>query len=290
MAVLPSIHGNIPGSQRLLPLARAAVSLLLLAVAADALFGLVRPWLAPGPELTEAPFQETGTINPESTAGPGGGVGSTLASARDLFGVPPNEPVPEPVQAPETRLALELRGVWVAERPEASLAIIEADREARYFRIGETVAEGATLHRVEAARVLLRRGGRFEALSLPRESLIPATEAPGPAGDSDGGVDLVGYRERFKADPRQFARLIRLIPVQRQGRLEGYRLLPGLDRALFTGLGLETGDLVTAVNGIRVGEAGAAERIIAELAGAPRVRVDLVRDGRAMALDYGLEG
>ena len=77
--------------------------------------------------------------------------------------------------APATSLGLVLRGVLRAQPASASAAMIAVGTApAQAFLIGQTVS-GATIEGIEIDRVLLRVGGRLEALAFP---ISPAAVAP----------------------------------------------------------------------------------------------------------------
>jgi general secretion pathway protein C len=81
---------------------------------------------------------------------------------------------PDPSAAPPTRLAIELRGAVLA-RPEAASSawIAAANGPVRSYRIGETVASGATLKSVAVDHVLLNVSGQVERLDSPRRKAAP---------------------------------------------------------------------------------------------------------------------
>lgn len=70
-------------------------------------------------------------------------------------------------EAPETRLSLELKGVFSSTQAQSSTALIaERGKPASYYRIGEQLPGGATLDRVATNHVELLRNGRRERLSF----------------------------------------------------------------------------------------------------------------------------
>ena len=63
------------------------------------------------------------------------------------------------VAAPETRLNLELQGVFTNNNPDLSSAIIaERGKNGELFAIGDRVPGNALLHAVEQDHVLIKRG------------------------------------------------------------------------------------------------------------------------------------
>lgn len=112
-----------------------------------------------------------------------------VASARDiadmeLFGRAENAEVAA-VDAPETRLQLELQGVFLGTADGTSSAIVaERNRDGRLFFVGDRMPGNAELVRVLEDRIVLRRGGALETLRFPE-----AGAARGFAASTAAGVD-----------------------------------------------------------------------------------------------------
>ena len=93
-------------------------------------------------------------------------------AALNLFGESGKAPVKEVVAAPETRLNLELQGVFTNNNPDLSSAIIaERGKNGELFAIGDRVPGNALLHAVEQDHVLIKRGSRLEKLLFPKQRL-----------------------------------------------------------------------------------------------------------------------
>ena len=90
----------------------------------------------------------------------------------NLFGESGKAQVKEVVAAPETRLNLELQGVFTNNNPDLSSAIIaERGKNGELFGIGDRVPGNAFLHAVEQNHVLIKRGTRLEKLLFPKQRL-----------------------------------------------------------------------------------------------------------------------
>ena len=99
----------------------------------------------------------------------------------NLFGESGKAQVKEVVAAPETRLNLELQGVFTNNNPDLSSAIIaERGKNGELFGIGDRVPGNAFLHAVEQNHVLIKRGTRLEKLLFPKQRLniTSANSAP----------------------------------------------------------------------------------------------------------------
>ncbi len=88
-----------------------------------------------------------------------------------LFGNAPIKTVttdkPAPVKAPETRLKLELLGVFFDKKTKEGWAIIsEPGKPHKSYKIGDKLPGDSTLHSLEEERIILSRNNRHESLTL----------------------------------------------------------------------------------------------------------------------------
>jgi general secretion pathway protein C len=117
--------------------------------------------------------------------------------ARNLFGKANVEGnAPAVYNAPETHLRLTLEGVFQAEVPEESAAIIaEQGRPGELFLVGGKMPGNATLTEVHADRIVMRRGSVFETLRFSDEpSMLTANSHDEPAllpDAMEGGENVV---------------------------------------------------------------------------------------------------
>jgi general secretion pathway protein C len=192
-----------------------------------------------------------------------------------------------PVDAPETRLNLILRGVLATGSPYARAIVSAAGGDELSYRVGDHLPGGATLDQVLADRVILQRAGRFEALYLPKEadagSNMSSFERSGPdlaSPSSDVSAQLQDVRQRILDDPSQAFSFARVQPVMEGGKLKGYRLSPNRERQLFRQLGLRPGDVVTSVNGIALDDPATVGMVLTQLTNAPELTLTLDRGGR----------
>ncbi len=250
--------------------------------------------------------QETQTAPPpvlawEPAAGqPTAGQGLNQVAALHLFGSAEQPAVAPaaPVDAPDTRLNLELRGVMATESSALARAIIATrGGDELIYKVGDALPGGASLHAIHADRVILRRNGRFETLRLPKESTdglaaaVPVAagrRAGAPPAQQSLGESVRLYRQKLQSNPQALASLARIQPVMTEGRLTGYRLSPNEERQLFNRLGLRSGDIVTEVNGISVADSARIGELFSELSTAQRLSVVLQRRGRPTTISINL--
>lgn len=194
----------------------------------------------------------------------------------------------EALDAPETQLNLELKGVIATGITERARAIIATDDEGdKNYSVGDEIAAGAQLRAVHADRVILERRGELETLHLPYleedglEFTAGATEN-GEAEDVDDAVEVpdevAGLRDDLREDPTQITEIIRPSPYQEDGEMIGFRVFPGQMRDEFQALGLRPGDVVTAINGRPLDSPAAAMELLNELEDATSVQLTVLRD------------
>jgi general secretion pathway protein C len=188
----------------------------------------------------------------------------------------------EEEQAPDTQLSLELRGTIAASEEHRALAIIaERGGAERVYFIGDAVPGGATLHAVHLDRVLLRRGGRLEALRLPRSDESPGARRAAAAVPhaSAPPARAASVQQVVEQSAAGLTEIIRPQPVFKDGRQQGYRVYPGRQRQQFAQLGLRPGDLITQINGMALDDPARGMEIFRSLADATSVTVTVDRNG-----------
>lgn len=211
-------------------------------------------------------------------------------------------------------LALALRGTVAERDPTTGVAVIGDGQNERAYRVGDEIDTGVSLVEVHPDHVVILRDGTRESLILPREASGAAQ--PGPIFDlsaanasarkpaaassattpdsapvsyqppqlANGAVDWEKSLEQVRNNPAQFTQLA--APVIQDGKLLGMRVR-GLDPATMTKLGLEPGDLVTAVNGIAIDSPQRAAEILASVQNAASVRVTVQRNGQPVDVTVG---
>lgn len=246
-----------------------------------ALAGLMLWWLA----ITVLPMFEphapvaTGKPKPVSVA--------KLAVRTDvtnlnLFGVAARvQPGSKAAEAKATKLKLTLRGILATGDPKVGLAQIEQEKDERYFSVGDSVFGHATLEEIYIDRVILLRDGTYETLLLPEEFLNNkhfeaahlkqlrkkvATEYRDIilSRDSMALIKLFGFKTKF-----------------RNGSFLGFVVtaLGDKGREMMKTLGVEEGDVIVAVNGLRFSESLEASAQLKDLKDATEVDVIIDRNG-----------
>lgn len=256
------------------------VSAGLVLVLAWQLVQLLWTALSAGPAAAIAPADDA---RPAIPSGPPVDI-SGIVNAH-LFGIAPVPGELDPSAAPATQMSLVLVGTIAQTDPEKGLAIVgESAAAARVYAVGKTIAGGARLHSVYPDRVILDRGGKLEALMLPRKfqggGAPPAATMAAPMRNPE---PMLGEQIRTLAtqNPGAITEIIRPQPVFANGQQRGYRVYPGRNRQQFSKLGLMPGDLVTAINGTPLDDPARGMEILQSINSASEVTVTVERNGQS---------
>ncbi|MFT4871991.1 MAG: general secretion pathway protein C [Congregibacter sp.] len=214
--------------------------------------------------------------------------------------------------APDTRLPLLLRGVLAASEAGLGHAVIEHRKLQDLYQVGDElpVNGDVVLAKVLSNLIVLDNGGRYEVLRLFENSGLTASISlppsstssrftPSEASETDspsrnvsaaGDVSEIAadYRERLYRDPRSLAEVVRVVAVREGSQLQGYRISPGSAANEFSALGFESGDLVTAVNGMSLADPANTVRLYQAMRSASDASFELQRKGESVTLNVSL--
>jgi general secretion pathway protein C len=200
-----------------------------------------------------------------------------------------------PIDAPETRLNLTLRGILFNTDPQQTRAIISAPgKEDDTYRVGSQVPGGAVIDQIYADRVMLLRNGQYETLRLPEQSVGARSAAPGPSPAGEPAMQqptgaLSQVRRDLMDNPQNVAAYIQAEPVNRSGGgMIGFRVRPGPEPEAFQLSGLQEGDIITAVNGVQLDSPDKAADALLQLSSSDTVNVSVLRQGAEFTLQIQL--
>lgn len=263
-----------------------------------------------------------GTVssNPSQTTATGRKVDASALALLHLFGEegvkPVAQTVPQDVDAPKTRLSLELQGVFVSDDENQSTAMIaEARKESQLYRIGDQVPGNATLAAVYADRVLLNLNGRLEALYFPEARITGGVAGGAASSSSSVGPRSVSARTGrvtggSRPAPRNTAGLTAMgndmgMPTPEQAEAivnelreqitanpeavldqfglatnngRGYRITDSGNPAL-AAIGARPGDVILTVNGRSVGDPATDVGLIQDVMDSGCLKVGVDRNG-----------
>jgi general secretion pathway protein C len=192
----------------------------------------------------------------------------------------------DPNAVAATQMALVLVGTIAHSDPALGYAIIgDSAATAKVYGVGKTVTGGTKLHAVYADRAILDRGGKLEALLLPKKFTGTGTMAAAPLPEAGGPMIGQRLQELAAQNPAAITEIIRPQPVFANGQQRGYRVYPGRNRQQFSRLGLMPGDLVTAINGTPLDDPARGMEILQSMNSATEVTVTVERNGQTSQIN-----
>lgn len=244
--------------------------------------------------------------------------------SRNLFGVADARAETPTVATVETRLPLELRGVFVDDQASDSAAIVaQKGKSGELYVVGGMLPGNAELMEVHEDHVVLRRAGNLEVLKFPEfsdnlisdseiyepeaqnysedadnqsdyqdNSFAPGMEPSQSSADSSGGPSprefVDSYRERLEVDPEGTLSELGIAPVSPDGS-NGYRLDSLADSPYLSQTGLQPGDVVLSVNGKPVGDIQQDRAQIASILDQGAARLEVQRGTRRFFVTASLK-
>jgi general secretion pathway protein C len=201
-----------------------------------------------------------------------------------LFGQP-QQAAADPTNAPPAQTNLVLTGTWASDDPSKGFAFIgESSNAAKMYGVGKAVRQGTTLHSVYPEKVILDTGGKLESLFLPKVNANLTAQFTRPPPRPAGNQFTENLRRVAESNPAAFAEIIRPQPVFANGVQRGYRVYPGRNRQQFAKLGLQPGDLVTAINGTPLDDPQRGMEIFNTMSASDRVTIMVERNGQPQEL------
>src|SRR5262245_35696040 len=230
---------------------------------------------------------------------PGGGAASEPAAApaargwpdrqiildRNLFNASTLTPALEPGEEENleaTQLPLNLVGTAATDEPQLSWAAVE-DRESQQtltLHVGDSVKGQAVVRRIQRKRIVLEVNGKLRELALEEPADLPTSPAaaPRPAvrtarlGPPRRPPPVTPRLPEVPAPaeegPRSPARLFseaRILPKYEEGQMVGVQVSAIKPGSLFEKVGIEEGDVITELNGIRIDSPEQSAKILLEL-------------------------
>jgi general secretion pathway protein C len=218
--------------------------------------------------------------------------------------------------ASDTQLSLILRGVLGSNNESAARAIISSGDRNEVYAIGDKLPVGnnVSLAKVLDVRVILNNNGNYESLWLfkedPNAPKIASTYNEAPAAPADnpytreGGYSQPPFQQQPQiygrnsgyesAEPgaaemsKTLADVVAMSIHRENGQVVGYKIRPGRNAEMFNSLGLQTDDIVTAVNGVPLTSPGKIMEIYKNMSNATSANLEIKRGGSVINLDVVL--
>lgn len=280
-------------------LPRIALVVLLLLIAqtfADLTWETLTPVNNPVENQSNTPARTTKVTSAKSAL--------SDVAAFHLFGDATKQPVAvqkKVIDAPETRLRLELKGVFASSISEQAMAIISSSKgKEKAYHLGDKITAGAILHAVYSDRVILKRNGQLETLRLPKTKLDNNAISQAPVAQAKRNTTrpatppltprerghyrgLKEIREDLLKDPAKVWQQVRINPVMKNGEVHGYTMAHN-DTKLMQSLNLRDTDVITSVNGQALSDPATLYGLMGNLSNEQVLELEIERDGQPQTI------
>jgi general secretion pathway protein C len=221
-----------------------------------------------------------------------------------LLAPPVKEPEPEPEEnLAATRLPLRLLGTAAAIPAEESWAAVVDQTERRTVIVGiDDKLNKATVKRIERRRLVLSEGGKLRELVLdedagpaakpgraaarrrsapraqrPRAKPKPLAEKIQKLADDRFQVNRDDIDEVMENPANLFSQA-RILPKYQDGAMVGLQINAIKPGSLFEEIGIQSGDVITKLNGIVIDNPQESAKVLTEFSEAESFTVDVERD------------
>jgi general secretion pathway protein C len=240
---------------------------------------------------------------------------SLLAPSR-----PPESETPPEEDLAATKLPLRLLGTAAVIPSDASWAAVvdESERRTVIVGVGDQLNQ-ATVKRIERRRLVLSEGGKLRELVLdeddgPAINASPAmpkmarnrggrarrraARTPKPKPPPENVTRLDG--DHFQVDRDDIDELVenptnlfsqaRILPKYEEGDMVGLQINAIKPGSLFEEIGIQSGDVITKLNGISIDNPQESAKVLTEFSAAESFTVDVERgDGSSDTLEFSVD-
>ncbi|HTA19921.1 MAG TPA: type II secretion system protein GspC [Polyangia bacterium] len=223
--------------------------------------------------------------------------------------VTPDSGPPPPAAPQKTSLPLKLLAIMFAPAPADprwSMAIIR-DSEAKTagpYAINDKIRD-ALITDISATRVDLDVSGRKEYMELfdtapaaaPVAAPVVVASADPLAAELERGIKKTGENsyevqrgtvDSLLGNMSALSRAARIVPEIKDGRAAGFRLFSVRPDGPFAKIGLQNGDVISAINGLEMTSPDKALEVYTKLKTASHLSVGLERNGQKITKDYNI--
>jgi general secretion pathway protein C len=170
-------------------------------------------------------------------------------------------------------------------------------REERVFRLGDRVYDLGSLVLVRKDLAEIQAGGERIKLMTPtatgadagRQGAAQPAAQSNPLATSVGAGSYVVDQRALNASLDNIGQAMtdaRLLPSLREGKVEGFRASEVKPAGIFGMVGIKNGDVLLRINDFPIDSPDKAIQSFVSLKGQSRIKLDLIRDGRPVTLNY----
>ncbi len=202
-----------------------------------------------------------------------------------------------PTTAPSDLLLL---GTAVGSfRETFALVRSNSKQEERVFRLGDMVFDAGRLAQVTREQAFIVVNGKKVELLTPMSPPPSAPPNQPERPDQRAGVAIanvgagnyvIDQRALNSAldNPAQVMTDARLLPSQKDGKIEGFRATEVKPSGIFAMIGIKNGDVLLRLNDFPMDSPDKALQSLIALKGQNQLKLDLVRNGQPMTFNYDI--
>jgi general secretion pathway protein C len=205
----------------------------------------------------------------------------------------------EPVR---TSMRARLLGTLRAGEPEWSLASVLDTGTQRNLTVmvGDRLLTSQVLEILRDRLIVLNNGRReYVAADTGDGAPLLATNTPVKEPSAAWGAGIKALDGNNFEVPRSevdrainnlndIAMQARLVPAFKDGAAEGFKLFSIRPDSLYSKIGIQNGDVITRINGLDMNDPAKALEVYTKLKDAPRIDVDIDRNGTNMRMTYNV--
>ena len=215
----------------------------------------------------------------------------------NIFGVTDKAVPQKQIKVPETKLNLTLKGVLAAIPMSRASAIIAKGKSGKedIFSVGDKMPGGILIKEIHPEYVVLERNGSLETLKLQKISGVAGfarsnnRRLSSSARASSPAAALKEIRADILKNPTSFGDYALPVVVKENGRQIGYRLQPQKKGKLLAELGIQSGDVITQINGIKLDKPQNGISALRKLSTAKNLNIVVKRNGVETPLNISLQ-
>jgi general secretion pathway protein C len=269
----------------------AVVSLLLIVACAYVLVEIT--WmLIPQDEEVALPVQQKARSSADNQAQQNN---FKKLTASNIFGVSDKAIVKKQAKVPETRLNLTLKGVLAATPMERASAIIAQGKAGKedIYGVGDKMPGGVIIKEIYPEYVVLERSGQLETLKLQKESGLTNIKSMRTGNNLSSAKSpaaaLKAIRKDILKNPASFGEYALPVVVKVNGKQIGYRLQPQKKGQLLAELGIQSTDVITQINGVKLDKPQNGISALRKLSTAKNLSIVVKRNGADVPLNISLQ-
>jgi general secretion pathway protein C len=170
-------------------------------------------------------------------------------------------------------------------------------QEERVFRLGDMVFDAGRLAQVTREQAFIVVNGKKVELLTPMAppaaasgQAKPAVQ-PGVAVASTGAGNYVVDQRALNAALDNIGQAMsdaRLLPSQKDGKVEGFRASEVKPSGVFAMIGIKNGDVLLRLNDFPIDSPDKALQSFIALKGQNRLKLDMIRDGHPVTFNYDI--